>query len=85
MLEKNGTGYLVGKTITLADLSWYVPIKGLTVGNPVSLPSDFLDKYPKVKEFINKIDNDPKIKAWNDSHSNNYKPSIKLTYFAGKG
>lgn len=85
LLEQNGTGFLVGKAITLADLSWYVPIKGLTVGNPVALPSDFLNNYPKVQEWVNLIEHNPKIKAWNESHPNNYKPAIKLTYFAGKG
>jgi len=59
ILKKNGTGYLVGKDLTWADLFVFECMSNIHSKHP-----EYYTAYPKVMEFIKKIETLPKIKTW---------------------
>jgi len=60
-LTDNGSGYFVGKGFTWADAVLYVSFSNWTMRSP-----QLLTPYPKLQEFLKKIESHPKIKAWID-------------------
>mmetsp|Transcript_22476 Transcript_22476/g.38228 ORF Transcript_22476/g.38228 Transcript_22476/m.38228 type:complete len:235 (-) Transcript_22476:1518-2222(-) len=68
-LEENGTGFLVGDRLTIADLKLFY-LCALTIQKGIldGIPSDLFDAYPKVKENLEKVKSIPEIAAWYEQH-----------------
>uniref|UniRef100_A0A914V8D0 glutathione transferase n=1 Tax=Plectus sambesii TaxID=2011161 RepID=A0A914V8D0_9BILA len=62
-LESNGTGFVVGDSLTVADIALYVWIDGVEEG----MIHGVLSRYPKLEEYIKRIASLPKIKEWIDT------------------
>jgi len=58
-LTDNGSGYLVGKQLTLADIAVYEVITGMLKDRLCSV-----DKFPKLKAHTERVGQNPGIKAW---------------------
>ncbi|VDM48029.1 unnamed protein product [Toxocara canis] len=72
-LAKSGSGYLVGKSVTWADLV----ISDSLATWETFVPS-FLDGHSEVKKFVERIRELPNIKKWISERN---MPQYKLTYF----
>ncbi|KAI1692831.1 glutathione S-transferase 1 [Ditylenchus destructor] len=59
-LGENGTGYFVGDQLTVADIYIFVWLNGIDE----SWAPGLLEKYPKLKTFVERINNVPKIREW---------------------
>ncbi|VDN05715.1 unnamed protein product [Thelazia callipaeda] len=59
-LTSSSSSYLVGKKISLADLTLFNVIKTFVE----YLPADYLKQYPKLNKFMTKIGSNPQIKKW---------------------
>uniref|UniRef100_A0A914V6H6 GST C-terminal domain-containing protein n=1 Tax=Plectus sambesii TaxID=2011161 RepID=A0A914V6H6_9BILA len=59
-LSANGTGYFVGKDLTIADITF---MEILTMMKERVAPG-LVEKHPKLIEFIERIKAQPKIKEW---------------------
>ncbi|XP_030621775.1 glutathione S-transferase P [Chanos chanos] len=62
VMAKNKTGFLVGDKISFADYSLFEVLLNHQVLSP-----SCLDSFPKLKEFVERMSNRPKIKAFLDS------------------
>ncbi|CAJ0581270.1 unnamed protein product, partial [Mesorhabditis spiculigera] len=58
-LKENGSGFLVGKTITWVDLLLSTHLETFT-----SLKPDYIEKYPELQEFLKRVHAIPEIAAW---------------------
>jgi len=58
-LTETGTGYFVTNSVTWADLYLFEVLHSLKNVSP-----HLFEGHPKLVEFINKVANEPKIKAW---------------------
>ncbi|XP_041486062.1 hematopoietic prostaglandin D synthase-like [Lytechinus variegatus] len=60
-LQKNGdgTGYLIGDTVTLADLALFNLLEQLAAKY-----ADMLTKNPPMQEFLDRMKKEPKVSAW---------------------
>jgi len=58
-LTDNGTGYFVSNSITWADLFLFDLLHGFKTASP-----HLYDGHSKLKEFVEKIEKEPKIHAW---------------------
>jgi len=59
-LEENGTGFFVGKELTVADILHFVFLTGLEEG----IIPGVLAEFPKLTAFVERIQGIPKIKEW---------------------
>jgi glutathione S-transferase len=64
-LTDSGTGYFVTNSVTWADLYLFEALHSLKTASP-----HLFDSHPKLVEFVNKIANEPKIKAWIEKRPN---------------
>ncbi|RUS84491.1 hypothetical protein EGW08_007730 [Elysia chlorotica] len=62
LLKKNGSGYFVGKEITLADINVYNVTWAFLNEAPAAL-----DSFPLLKEFHHKVNSIPQIKSYVDA------------------
>jgi len=60
ILEKNGTGFFVGKNMTLADINFAYAVETF---QSLGLHFDF-SKCPKLQGVLDKVNSDPKIAEW---------------------
>jgi len=58
-LTNTGTGYLVGKQLTWADIVTFNILQSIQTNN-----TDIMDGYPKLQAFMTKVADMPNIKAW---------------------
>lgn len=63
-IDKNGGPFLVGSTLTLADLFWLPRIRYLRKGVADHIPADCLNAYPKVLAWEEAVMKVPAIQAW---------------------
>ena len=70
LVEKRmGSGdYLVGDALTVADLAIWRLMGWLTGGVLDGIPRDLLDQHPRLKAHFDRVDGDPKIRAWMEKH-----------------
>ena len=64
MLISNGTGWLVGDSMTIADTKLYQAIYWLTTGVLDGIPKDCADSYPHVLANYEKVKSDKAIALW---------------------
>ncbi|KAK3784174.1 hypothetical protein RRG08_001483 [Elysia crispata] len=62
LLKKNGSGYFVGRDVTLADINVYNVTWSIVKDAPAAL-----DSYPLLKEHHQKVGSIPQIKAYVDA------------------
>lgn len=72
-LKKNeASGWLVGDTITIADIQVYRIGNWLQSGMLDGIPKEILNDYPKVKEHYHRIEALPKVAAWRSKYTAPY-------------
>jgi glutathione S-transferase len=69
MVKENGSGWLVGDSLTIADLNFYALSSWLTSGMLDGVPTDSLDAYPLTKSIRTKIDEIPEVVAYRAKHT----------------
>ena len=65
-LAENGSGFLVGSKISIADLAMW-RLVGWLAKEYEGVPK-FIDEYPALKKHNEDVGNHEKVKAWVDSH-----------------
>lgn len=71
-LKDNGSGWLVGSKITVADLA-LTRISGWISGGILDgIPASILDKYPLVKAHRERIEAEPAVAEWRNKHPTPY-------------
>ena len=63
-IEDNGTGYLVGDSLTIADFKVYTSLFMLRSGNLDGIPTTIVDDYPGLVGLIEKVSSHEKIAAY---------------------
>lgn len=66
-LEKNGTGWLVGDKVSVADLKLQAFLSGLKSGFG-GVPTNIVDKFPKLNDLCTKIEAIPEVVAFRSKH-----------------
>eukprot|EP00179_Madagascaria_erythrocladioides_P006349 CAMPEP_0198308056 /NCGR_PEP_ID=MMETSP1450-20131203/840_1 /TAXON_ID=753684 ORGANISM="Madagascaria erythrocladiodes, Strain CCMP3234" /NCGR_SAMPLE_ID=MMETSP1450 /ASSEMBLY_ACC=CAM_ASM_001115 /LENGTH=203 /DNA_ID=CAMNT_0044010689 /DNA_START=127 /DNA_END=738 /DNA_ORIENTATION=- len=61
MLAKNGTGYFVGESITMADLIMYNQVWGTKAGFMDGIPTSIMDDFSNIQKLYKNIGANPKI------------------------
>ncbi|CAL1528870.1 unnamed protein product [Lymnaea stagnalis] len=64
LLKESGTGYFVGESLTLADISTYDNVYAFSVRGPLWSWPDPDSKYPLLQENYNRVENVERIKAY---------------------
>ena len=64
MISANGGGFLTGDYLTIADLDMYIAVKYYSKGIADHVPADTLDAYPEVKEWLEKVETEPRVAAY---------------------
>eukprot|EP00300_Choanocystis_sp_HF-7_P038407 c5530_g1_i1.p1 GENE.c5530_g1_i1~~c5530_g1_i1.p1 ORF type:complete len:217 (+),score=43.90 c5530_g1_i1:38-652(+) len=67
-LAKNGTGFLVGDSLTIADLQLLNGTRRLLNGFVDDVPASVLDPYTLVLEHTARLNAHPKIAEWYEAH-----------------
>uniref|UniRef100_A0A061SAH2 Prostaglandin-H2 D-isomerase n=1 Tax=Tetraselmis sp. GSL018 TaxID=582737 RepID=A0A061SAH2_9CHLO len=69
-IEENGSsGYIVGDSLTIADLKLYTLIGLLTSGMLDGIPKTIAEPFPKVTALLEKVGADEKVKAFEAKHA----------------
>jgi glutathione S-transferase len=68
VLEENGTGWLVGEKVTIADLQLHRVPAWVMSGRLDGIPKDLVDGYPLVKAHHQMIEALPEVVAWRTNH-----------------
>lgn len=68
-LKENGTGWLVGKNVTIADLRLYYPCQ-IMIGNGIldGIPAETLNAYPNIQTCMTGIQEIPQVVAWYEKY-----------------
>jgi glutathione S-transferase len=72
LLEENGTGWLVGKKVTVADLQLQRVTSWVKSGMLDGIPKDLVDGYPLVKAHDERIEALPEVVAWRAKYPTPY-------------
>merc|ERR1712194_292359 len=59
------SGYLVGDTLTMADVHFYVFANWIGMGTLDGIPKDVVLQFPKLTALVQKLNDMPQIKQWN--------------------
>jgi glutathionyl-hydroquinone reductase len=66
ILKDNDTGFMVGNSLTIADIKWYTFLAH-HVHNPF-LPSNLFELFDKLNTLFETVNNLDKVKEWNLAH-----------------
>jgi glutathione S-transferase len=72
VLEENGTGWLVGEKVTIADLQLNRVPSWVMSGMLDGIPKDLVDGYPLLKAHHERIEALPEVVAWRANHPTPY-------------
>jgi glutathione S-transferase len=72
ILKNNVSGWLVGDTVTIADLRLYQLATWIDSGALDGVPSSVLDTYPEIKQHMLQIREIPEVKEFYAKHSAPY-------------
>uniref|UniRef100_A0A6U4DPQ7 Glutathione S-transferase n=1 Tax=Phaeomonas parva TaxID=124430 RepID=A0A6U4DPQ7_9STRA len=64
LMAANGSGWVVGDAMTIADLKWYTHLNRFTSGDLDGVPATILDDYPNLKGLLAKVEAVPAIAEW---------------------
>lgn len=67
LLEKSGGPFLIGQTITIADLQAWNQLVYFTKGIADHIPKDCFAQYPVVAAYLESVQNHPGVKAYYES------------------
>ena len=68
ILKENGSGWLVGDSVTIADLLLHRTTTWVGSGMLDGIPKTMVDSYPWVKAHHDKIEAIPAVKQWRAEH-----------------
>lgn len=71
-LKASTSGWLVGDSITIADIKCFVRFSHITSGILDGIPTTVLDKYPNCLALMEKVKEVDGIKSWNQKYSMPY-------------
>jgi len=72
VLKENGTGWLVGDKVTIADLGLHRLTVWVKSGIIDGVPATLLDDYPHVNEHDEKVESIPEVVDWRQKHPTPY-------------
>jgi glutathione S-transferase len=72
VLKENGTGWLVGKKVTIADIQLHRVPTWVMSGMLDGIPKDLVDGYPLVKAHHERIEALPEVVVWRANHPTPY-------------
>ena len=72
MLEDNKSGWLVGESVTIADLKAHQFVAWMLGGTLDGVPVESMDAYPKLKALYAKVEALPKIAAFRAKYGAKY-------------
>lgn len=75
--EYSGDGYLVGNSLTIADIWAYMFLNLLRCGFFDGFPKDYLSKFPKLTNIIEKVAKIPKISEYVNTKESDYYTCFK--------
>lgn len=71
--EHSPSGFLLGKTISVADLAIWRLERWFSSGVLDGIPKDFVRaNFPRITEVCDAVDAHPKVKEWKNMHSKHY-------------
>lgn len=68
LVVKNGTGWAVGSSLTVADLAIYVRMGSFLAGKYDGIPAAVLDPMSALRSLFHKVEANEKVAAWNAAH-----------------
>jgi len=68
LLETSGSGFIVGKQLSIADLATYCRLQSFVGGKYDDIPPNIVDGYPLLKRLYEGVEAIPAVKAWNAAH-----------------
>eukprot|EP01083_Nonionella_stella_P077985 213192_1 len=71
-LEASTSGFLVGESLTIADVSTFTDLKWFGSGVLDGVSNDYLDPFPKCIELLERVENHEGVKKWTDKYSKPY-------------
>lgn len=72
-IEQNkGSDWVVGSSISIADLVLYCDLNWVSSGILDGVPTDVLDAYPECKKLMESVKNHDGVKKWTDKYSKPY-------------
>ena len=71
-LEESQSGWIVGDTITIADLRLFCDLSWFTSGIVDDVPTTMLDDYPACAALLKKVKASEDVKKWTDKYSKPY-------------
>lgn len=71
-LSSSTSGFLVGDSLTIADLSLYSDLTWLQSGALDGIPTDVVNSYPACLKFIDKVKEHEGVKKWTGKYSKPY-------------
>ncbi|GLI67599.1 hypothetical protein VaNZ11_011841 [Volvox africanus] len=70
-------GYVAGEKLSFADIQIFTGLSSLASGGYDGVPTTLLSEYPALKDFRNKIANEPGVKAYYDRHGEGIRAAFK--------
>jgi glutathione S-transferase len=71
-LEASTSGFLVGDSLTIADVSTFTDLKWFGSGVLDGVSNAYLDPFPKCIELLERVENHEGVKKWTDKYSKPY-------------
>ena len=62
---RNASGWLVGDSLTVADLALYSRVMSFKLGKYDDIPGNIVDGFPKVSALYDRVLKHPKVAEWN--------------------
>ncbi|CAK0793049.1 unnamed protein product [Prorocentrum cordatum] len=73
LVENGSCGFLVGKSLTVADLALWRLVGWLSGGKIDGIPKDYVSKtFPQISLLVETVDSHPKVKEWKSLHPKFY-------------
>mmetsp|Transcript_44837 Transcript_44837/g.54264 ORF Transcript_44837/g.54264 Transcript_44837/m.54264 type:complete len:249 (+) Transcript_44837:65-811(+) len=73
-IEKNGSGWLVGNYVTVADVKLHHPVDWVLTGHLDGIPPSALNKYPNVLNLAKRIEELPDVVSFHKRYGGQSKP-----------
>jgi len=73
-IETNGTGWLVGDKVSIADVKLHHPVNWVLTGHLEGIPPSTLNKFPNILKLVKRIEELPEVVAFHIRHGGQSKP-----------
>jgi glutathione S-transferase len=71
-ISENSSGWVVGESISIADLALYCELNWISGGVLDGIPTNVLDSYPACTQLMQKVKSHEGVKKWTDVYSKPY-------------